>query len=147
MKLHHDRIDVYVIDGHDKNTSGKRSFKFADESEIIENDYNEPLADEVVRLFKQDPKFRVTYVTPEDTFRSIANRANVVNLDYEKRGSRFDRAICISVHANAFGKKWNNANGTEALYYEGCKTGKKFATIISKKISNVYGIRNRGAKP
>lgn len=146
MNQYKNKIDVYVLDGHDKKTLGKRSPLYSDETFMIENDHNEPVADEVIRLFSLDKRFRVINITPEDSYRSIRNRAAIANKDYKVRGSRYNLSICIPIHANAFGTGWNDVSGSEALFNKGSKRGQYFAKIISKKVAEALNIPNRGAK-
>lgn len=147
MNQYSNAIDVYAVDGHDKNTSGKRTPLFPDRSYMIENDHNEPVADEVIRLFSLDKRFRVINVTPEDTYKSISNRVAICNKDYKIRGSRYNKSIGVPMHANAFGTSWNGISGSEVLYNKGSKRGRHFAEILSKKISEALDVPNRGAKP
>lgn len=51
--------------------------------------------------------------------------------------------LVISLHCNSSGP---NSTGTEAIHYPDSKNGIKFATILSKNVSETLGIRNRGAK-
>lgn len=141
--------NILVIDGHDKNTAGKRTFTFEDGSFMIENDHNEPVADELVRLFGLDDRFNVIYVTPEDTYTSIKKRADLCNEYYTEGGRKYNNWLCIPVHANAApGATWvENAKGSEVLFNKGSKRGEHFAKCIAPKLSIAMGTNNRGIKP
>ena len=67
-----------------------------------------------------------------------------VNEVVEKE-KRSNSSLFLSIHCNSA----NNplACGTEALYYPDSGTGKAVAEIISKKISEKFKLKNRGAKP
>lgn len=51
--------------------------------------------------------------------------------------------LVISLHCNSSGP---HSTGTEAIHYPDSKNGVRFATILSKNVSEAFGIRNRGAK-
>lgn len=68
------------------------------------------------------------------------NLANIVSKMNQQAGSN---DYAISHHFNAFNKQ---ATGTEVWYYTGDAKGKKLAEDLSKAISKVLGITNRGAK-
>lgn len=52
--------------------------------------------------------------------------------------------LIISLHANS--SLNSSATGTEAIYYPTSTKGKRFAEILSKNVSQVLGLKNRGAK-
>ena len=52
--------------------------------------------------------------------------------------------LVISLHCNSSDNL--TATGTEAIHFPGSKNGIRFATILSKNVSEALGIRNRGAK-
>ena len=52
--------------------------------------------------------------------------------------------LVISLHCNSSDNL--TATGTEAIHFPDSKNGIRFATILSKNVSEALGIRNRGAK-
>lgn len=58
--------------------------------------------------------------------------------------NRKDYDLVIELHYNAASPQ---ANGCEVFYYFTNKTGKMYAEYMSKMISKVFKVRDRGAKP
>lgn len=103
-----------------------------------ENEFNRAvvayLHDELIRN-----GFSVVLTAPEDTDTSLATRvqrANDAHADY-----------FVSVHANAFGNGWNDANGVESFVYalnDAKTTG--LARCIQHELIQATGLRDRGVK-
>lgn len=131
-------MKVAIDDGHGMETAGKRTPAFSDGSVMRENEFNRAvvayLHDELIRN-----GFSVVLTAPEDTDISLATRvqrANDANADY-----------FISVHANAFGNGWNDANGVESFVHalnDAKTTG--LARCVQHELVRETGLRDRGVK-
>ena len=131
-------MKIAIDDGHGMETAGKRTPAFSDGSVMRENEFNRAvvayLHDELIRN-----GFSVVLTAPEDTDTSLATRvqrANDAHADY-----------FISVHANAFGNGWNDANGVESFVYaqnDAKTTG--LARCIQHELIQATGLRDRGVK-
>ncbi len=131
-------MKIAIDDGHGMETAGKRSPAFSDGSVMRENEFNRAvvsyLHDELIRN-----GFSVMLTAPEDTDISLATRvqrANDAHADY-----------FISVHANAFGNGWNDANGVESFVYalNDAKTT-SLARCVQHELVRETGLRDRGVK-
>ena len=131
-------MKIAIDDGHGMETAGKRTPAFSDGSVMRENEFNRAvvayLHDELIRN-----GFSVVLTAPEDTDTSLATRvqrANDAHADY-----------FVSVHANAFGNGWNDANGVESFVYalnDAKTTG--LARCIQHELVQETGLRDRGVK-
>lgn len=131
-------MKIAIDDGHGMETAGKRTPAFSDGSVMRENEFNRAvvsyLHDELIRN-----GFSVVLTAPEDTDISLATRvqrANDAHADY-----------FISVHANAFGNGWNDANGVESFVHalnDAKTTG--LARCVQHELVRETGLRDRGVK-
>lgn len=131
-------MKIAIDDGHGMETAGKRTPAFSDGSVMRENEFNRAvvsyLHDELIRN-----GFSVMLTAPEDTDISLATRvqrANDAHADY-----------FISVHANAFGNGWNDANGVESFVHalnDAKTTG--LARCVQHELVRETGLRDRGVK-
>lgn len=131
-------MKIAIDDGHGMETAGKRTPAFSDGSVMRENEFNRAvvsyLHDELIRN-----GFSVVLTAPEDTDISLATRvqrANAAHADY-----------FISVHANAFGNGWNDANGVESFVHalnDAKTTG--LARCVQHELVRETGLRDRGVK-
>lgn len=131
-------MKIAIDDGHGMETTGKRTPAFSDGSVMRENEFNRAvvayLHDELIRN-----GFSVVLTAPEDTDISLATRvqrANDAHADY-----------FISVHANAFGNGWNDANGVESFVHalnDAKTTG--LARCVQHELVRETGLRDRGVK-
>lgn len=140
------KIDVYVGGGHDLKTAGKRSPKYHDGSFMKEIEHNDPVENELVRLFKKDDRFSVFNTSPGTIYKSLADRVRSANDLYILRGKKYNSSVYISVHANASKSIWNSASGTETLYNKGSRRGREIAKVIQKNLVQVFKSRDRGIK-
>ncbi len=131
-------IKISIDDGHGAETPGKRTPKFADGSIMKENEFNKVVAGYLEIALKRCG-FSVVQTAPEnnDVPLSVrATRANHANSD-----------LHISVHANAFGNSWNNANGIETFV---CSMKDKNTLQAAKSIQNemvkATGLHGRSVK-
>ena len=128
-------MKIAIDDGHGMETATPA---FSDGSVMRENEFNRAvvsyLHDELIRN-----GFSVMLTAPEDTDISLATRvqrANDAHADY-----------FISVHANAFGNGWNDANGVESFVYalNDAKTT-SLARCVQHELVRETGLRDRGVK-
>lgn len=129
---------IAIDDGHGKETAGKRTPAFPDNSVMRENEYNEAVAAYLGKRL-QENGFRVLFVAPEKTdipLRTRVRRANAENAD-----------IYISIHANAFGNGWNDVQGIESwIYGKADSKTIRLGTEIQAALIRETGRKNRGVK-
>jgi N-acetylmuramoyl-L-alanine amidase len=133
-------IKIAIDDGHGSNTAGKRNPAFLDGTVMKENEFNAGVA-ELLKEELERCDFQVLMVAPEGEDVSLETRVKRAN-DGEADGY-------ISIHANACGSDWNEANGIETWIYEKVADGSqtwKFAESIHKKLIEATGLKNRGMK-
>lgn len=111
---------------------------FDDGSFMKENDFNRVVVDKLASYLNQ-LGINTIKVAPEinDTpLETRVKRANQSNADYY-----------ISIHVNAYGTSWNDANGFETLIFSGADSKTvEFAEHIHGKCITATGLRNRGIK-
>lgn len=96
---------------------------------------NRKVKNKVIELLKAAG--HTVYDCTDDAGRtSGANLANIV-----AKCNKHTVDLDISIHLNAGG-----GTGTEVWYYSGSSTGKSKAAAVSKKVADVLGLRDRGAK-
>lgn len=124
--------------GHGRETSGKRTPPFPDGSIMKENTFNKAVVGYLIAELERNG-FQTVNVAPEtiDTALSVrTTRANNAGAD-----------IYISVHANAFGDGWNDANGIETLVYRVGDNGQtQLAKLVQAKLIAETGLKDRGVK-
>ncbi len=133
-------IKIAIDDGHGSNTAGKRTPAFPDGSVMKENEFNASVAEilkgELVRC-----GFQVLMVAPEATDVPLQTRV--------KRANEGLADSYISIHANAYGSDWNEANGLETWVYDKVADGSEtwsFAECVHKKLVEATGLKDRGMK-
>ncbi|MGM0843844.1 MAG: N-acetylmuramoyl-L-alanine amidase [Bacillota bacterium] len=124
-----------IIDaGHGYSTPGKRS-----PSGMREYEFNRAaaLAARETLLFYEKTEVYFTHSDKEDV--SLKRRTNYAN--------RMKGDVFISIHANAFGNGWNDANGVET-YVHATKPAAalSLATSIQTRLTASTGLVNRGVK-
>lgn len=126
---------ICIDAGHAKSTAGKRSFDGA----LLEYEFNRDVAKRLkYHLERHGIKtmFSCDLDTPKDIHvRTRCKTANNAKAD-----------LFISVHANAYGDTWNDANGWEIFYCKGSTNGKRLAECIQKESIPFLDLRNRGIK-
>ncbi len=132
-----EKMKIAIDDGHGMETAGKRTPAFSDGSVMRENEFNRAvvayLHDELIRN-----GFSVVLTAPEDT-------ENLLHACREPTTYMPDDFV--SVHANAFGSGWNDANGVESFVYalnDAKTTG--LAICIQHELIQATGLRDRGVK-
>lgn len=134
------KILIAIDDGHGKETAGKRTPAFSDGRILKENDFNERTAEFLQEALERNG-FGVLMVAPEDTDTPLKTRVQRAN---DKNADAY-----ISIHANAFGTTWNEANGLESWIYEKVMPDSetyRMAKGIHDELIQATGLRNRGMK-
>lgn len=134
------KIMIAIDDGHGMETAGKRTPAFSDGSIMKENEFNRAVADYLAAALKRNG-FDVLMVAPGDQDAALKTRV--------QRANDTRAAAYISIHANAFGTAWNDANGLETWIYEKVMPDSetyRFADCIHKELIKATGLRNRGMK-
>lgn len=129
---------IAIDDGHGKETAGKRTPPFPDGTIMKENEFNKIVAGYLEMELKRCG-FSILQVAPEDTdvpLKTRVQRANAADVD-----------LYVSIHANAYGSGWNQANGIETLVYSlnDAKTV-DIASKVQKHLVADSGLRDRGVK-
>lgn len=129
------KIDVIIDSGHNKNTSGKRSF---DES-LYEYEFNYDVSCKIKKHLDRHG------VSCQVLVSEIANSNNEIG-ERLKKIKEINPKIVVSIHANANGSTWNDANGWEVYTYKNKGESFKIAQLIKKYSIPYLGLRDRGIK-
>ena len=131
-------IRVALDDGHGIETSGKRTPFFDDGSFMKENEFNSAVVN-IIGLILKKYNINVIYVAESSSDISLYERVKIAN------DSNAD--IYVSIHANAFGNNWNDANGFETLIYSyRDKKVMELAKDIHNECVNISKLKDRGIK-
>lgn len=122
-------MKVGLIIGHKPCSPGACNKKH----NICEYQFNDALACHITDLMKKFKPSIEVQIIRRRSYRTLPDDVNKLNPDF-----------CISLHCNAFNKKWN---GTEVLYYHRSKNGKKLAEILQICLLNALGFRDRKILP
>lgn len=131
-------------------TPGKRSPVFPVESPfggeiLIEGVRNRAVANYLTLLLKENgSRFTLLVPTWEDV--SLSDRVVLANMIARKEKKEGVQSIYLSIHHDAFGKDWNDANGCSAFHYPGSIIGQQYAEIFEEEIHETTGFRSRGVK-
>ncbi len=129
---------VALDDGHGIETLGKRTPLFDDGSFMKENEFNEAVMF-YLKKYLTLQGLGVMYVAPEKTDTPLSTRI--------KRANDAGASIYISIHANAYGSNWNEANGFETYVYDiDDKNTIYLAQCVHGACISDTGLRNRGIK-
>lgn len=131
-------IYIAIDDGHGVETAGKRTPLFADGTYMAENEYNAAVAGFLQKAL-QRCGFHTILVAPEEKDTPLSVRV--------KRANDAQADAYISIHANAYGTDWNEANGVESWVYD--KADAKtlaFAKAIHRGLVSASGRKDRGLK-
>jgi len=130
--------------GHGKLTSGKRSPKLKDGTQLYEYEFNRDIVKRIIKILET---LGISYfeVVPEievDNF--LAGRVlRVNNLETEKP------KLLVSIHCNtglAPSGQWSTTNGIETWHTYNSKTSKKLATTFQKHLLYKLKWKDRGIK-
>lgn len=124
--------------GHGQETSGKRTPPFPDGSVMKENTFNKAVVGYLIAELERNG-FDTVNVAPETTDTALSVRTT--------RANNAGADIYISVHANAYGSGWNDANGIETLVYSvGDNEQTQLAKLVQAKLIAETGLKDRGVK-
>lgn len=126
---------VCIDPGHYENEAGKRSF----DGQLREYEFNRDVAK---RLKKHLERHGVKTMYSCD----IDVKTRISPLERCKTANKAQADLFVSIHANAFGTAWNDANGWEIFYHKGSSRGKILAECIQKESIPFLGLRDRGLK-
>lgn len=129
---------IAIGDGHGIETAGKRTPPFANGSVMKENEFNSAVVNYLEAELKRNG-FKVLQTAPESSDTPLSTRA--------KRANQAGADLYVSVHANAFGSTWNDANGVESWIYS-AKDAKTYdaAKKIQSELIKATGLKDRGIK-
>lgn len=116
--------------GHGNNTPGKRTPYFNDGTFMRENEFNKATL-KYLKSMLERCGFSTLDVAPEAYDVPLQTRV--------KRANATNASLYVSIHANAYGSGWNEANGVETWVYE--KSGVSFAVAL--KVQNEMIVETR----
>lgn len=130
-------MKVCIDAGHCKLTPGKRAF----DGSFFEYEFNLDVANRIKKhLDRHGVESYVQHIENSNPTTELNARITAINKDKP--------ALIVSIHANAFGSDWNNANGWEIF----CSTPANISakgTLLAKAIqkhSKDLGLKDRGVK-
>ena len=125
---------ICIDPGHAASTAGKRS----PDGTLREYEFNRAVARRLA-YHLQRHGLRTMYSCNLDAQQdaSLTSRCNAAN------NAKAD--LFVSLHANAYGTDWNNANGWEIFHSAGSVKGKALAEAISAR-TKPLGLTDRGVK-
>ena len=138
---------IFLDNGHggciagEYQTAGKRSPKFEDGRQLFEGEFNRSI---VNRIIEQLQALNISYinVAPEYTDTSLKIRVKRANDFYTKMvynySNAYQESIYISIHANAYGKDWNSANGFSCYTSRGETASDIYAEEFYKEASKEF---------
>ncbi|MFS0688720.1 N-acetylmuramoyl-L-alanine amidase [Sporosarcina sp. 179-K 8C2 HS] len=120
--------------GHGPNTAGKRS----PDGKLVEFRFNSEVA-ELLRHYLLLEGVDVFYSHENSRDVPLSERASIAN--------RLDADAFVSIHANAFGNGWNEAQGIETyMYPQVSKRTAALANLIHSSMISACGRKDRGVK-
>lgn len=126
---------VLIDSGHNKLTAGKRS----PDGSLFEYEFNFDVSCRLQKILERHGvKAEVQQIEIKDSNKELNERVNRVN--------RLKPDVVISIHANAFGTSFNDANGWEIYSYQSAGASYELAKAIEKESIPYLGIRDRGVK-
>ena len=141
---------IYVDCGHSLTTNGKESpfIKNIGRS-MKEHEFNKSVGLKFIALAKKYG-IETMEVSPDPNYdMSLNDRINKINTDYKSfmAKDKTNKAIMLSIHANAFGDgKFNDASGIEVFYLNESNGSKELAQTVYSEIIKGVAQKNRGVK-
>ena len=127
-------MKIMIDAGHGPETAGKRS----PDGVLREFNFNSAVADLVKQILLTEG-LAVIFAHDERKDVPLSERtkkANLLNVD-----------AFISIHANAYGSGWNNANGIETYIYPTASKGSKvLAELVQRSLITACNRADRGVK-
>lgn len=126
---------IAIDSGHSKLTSGKRSF---DET-LLEYEFNIDVSKRIQNhLSRHGVESKIFQVENTNSKKELNERV--------KQIIAYAPDLSVSIHANAYGTDWNNANGWEIYYSANSLKGIKLAQYIHSESIPYLGLTDRGIK-
>lgn len=126
-------IKIAIDAGHGIDTAGKRS----PDRSFFEYEFNRDVTDRLKKILENHGiEIILTAATKYDT--SLKERCRIAN--------DANADLLISIHANAFGTGWNDANGWEIYILSRGGEAEKLAKSIELESEAMLGLKNRGTK-
>ena len=123
------KLYILLDNGHGNNTPGKRSPKFSNDEQLFEWKYCREVVDSICERLKDDPRYEVIKITPENNDISLTTRVNRINKYCKQYGA--SNCIMISVHLNAAGNgSWMTARGWSTWTTRGQNISDKLAECL-----------------
>ncbi len=123
-------MKIFIDPGHGGNDPGAIGIKGTYESNVVLK-----IALELGKIL-ESMGFQTEFSRTTDETVTLAKRAEM--------GNKTDADLFISIHCNGFLN--SSASGTEVYSYPGNVKGEQLASVLSKKISEKFSLKNRGAK-
>lgn len=124
-----------IDSGHSKVTSGKRNF----DGTLLEYEFNMDVSKRIQKhLSRHGVESKIFQVENTNQKVELNERIRQINL--------YNPDIVVSIHANAYGTDWNNANGWEIYYYASSLKGIKLAQFIHSESIPYLGLTDRRIK-
>lgn len=141
---------LLIVDaGHDKDTPGKRTPRFADGTQIREYEFNRPTADKIIELASRYAidTFDTAPEHTEVSLKTRVDRANKAAKEYLAK-HRGGIVVFVSVHYNAHKETWDGstAEGCETFHMPGSVKGVALAKAVQAEIIKGTKQVNRGVK-
>lgn len=127
-------MKIMLDAGHGNNTPGKRS-----PDGLREYEFTSTVANYARNLLNTYQNVTVYFSHSDETDVSLKDRTDMAN--------RLNVDLFVSIHANAYGSTWNDANGIETYVYV-TKPPKAYelAQKIQHQLITATGLRDRGVK-
>lgn len=119
---------ICIIIGHGGSDTGAVS----QDKKVTELAYNTEIAEKLAKVLE------------EQGYENFIHNRGYARIENTTFINSQNPDLVISLHCNSSDNL--TATGTEAIHFPGSKNGIRFATILSKNVSEALGIRNRGAK-
>lgn len=125
-------IKIAIDDGHGYETAGKRT-----PDGYHENYFNEKVKKYLIPALKRNG-FSYVDCSPMTSDNSLSDRCN--------RANNAEADIFVSIHANAYGSDWNEAEGVETYHYPNSGSGQRLASLVHTELLKGTKQKNRGVK-
>nr|DAR63266.1 MAG TPA: Cell wall hydrolase autolysin [Caudoviricetes sp.] len=119
---------ICIIIGHGGSDTGAVS----QDRKVTELAYNTEIAEKLAKVLE------------EQGYENFIHNRGYARIENTTFINSQNPDLVISLHCNSSDNL--TATGTEAIHFPNSKNGIRFATILSKNVSEALGVRNRGAK-
>lgn len=133
---------IAIDAGHGPNTAGKR----CPDGSMREFQFNSAVAE----LMREELRLYSTASGADVAVRFMHAENGVLDVPLSERTAAanvWPADVFVSIHANAFGETWNEANGIETYTAKICSpVSAKLAHTVQRKLTQATGLRDRGVK-